>query len=289
MITLKKSLKFKNKILLVLILLGFTSILINLINYDNSPGKSNSEFSDNDGLSLSARIILPYTLAIDNVNATGGFISWEIAVSLYTPYIRGNGTWGNPYILENITITNGNFIIIRNSQVPLIIRNCIVTNSSIYEEYAPGIQLNNVDNGQILDNNCSNSNKIGIFVIESNNNTFSGNNLNNNKQYGIFLYESDSNIILGNSINYNELFGIMLYRANYNHIEGNELIYNYQGCIAEYFGCTGNVKINNICKYDFEKLFFSPIGIMSLVAIGSLPIVSAGLFLWHKKSAKSER
>jgi len=286
MVIFKKNLNFKRKILLVLIFIGFASIQINLINYENSFELTISESSNIYRLKTSASWELSISIAIDDTR-TDGWPNWEDAAIGY-PWVRGNGTWDNPYIFENITITNGHFIIIRNSQVPFIIRNCIVYNSSISYPYA-GILLQNTDNGQVVDNDCSNGNTWGIAVIGGENNTLSRNILNKNKNYGMVIFDSDSNIILGNTMNYNERIGLSFYRANYNHVEGNEFINNHQGCVSEFYGCTGNVKVNNKCQYDFIKFFFSPIGIVMLVGVTSLPIASVVFFVWYKRSIKSER
>ena len=285
MVIFKKNLNFKHKILLVFFFIGFASIQINLIYYENSSEITISESSNIYRLKTSSSWELSTNTGIDDTRKDG-WPDWEYAANNF-PWVWGNGTWENPYIFENVTITNGHFIIIRNSQVPFIIRNCIVYNSSIHYPYA-GILLQYTDNGQVVDNDCSNGNIWGIGVIEGENNTLSGNILNKNKDFGMVIYESDFNIILGNTMNYNERVGLSFYRANYNHAEGNEFINNHQGCVSEFYGCTGNVKVNNKCQYDFNRLFFSPIGIVMLVGVYSLPFASVGFFIWYKRSIKSE-
>lgn len=330
MVNFMKKLNFNCKILLVLTFIGFASTVINVINYENYFEVTVNKFS-NTGKFKTSNWVLNSSICIDETSEWG-CPNWSKAAT-DNPWCSGSGTWNNPYIIENVTITNGNYILIRKSQVPFIIRNCIVYNSSIWSPYA-GIFLFNTDNGQVIDNDFSNGNrhgiglthcenntvsgntlnkngKYGIFLVESDynivsgnsinknrqyglvldesdNNTVSGNSINKNGEYGLLLYESDHNTVSGNSINKNSQYGLVLYRANYNYIEGNEFINNHQGCIAKYYGCTGNVIINNKCRHDFTNLFFSPPGILMLVGLISLPIASVGFWFWYKRSISTE-
>lgn len=72
-----------------------------------------------------------------------------------------------------------------------------------------GITLNNVQNGLIINNNCS-SNRYGIRLSNSNNNTISENIINNTNLKGISLYSSNYNLVLGNIINNSGQYGIYL-------------------------------------------------------------------------------
>ncbi|MBN1799944.1 MAG: right-handed parallel beta-helix repeat-containing protein [Candidatus Lokiarchaeota archaeon] len=122
----------------------------------------------------------------------------------------GNGSEGNPYVIENVTINGGgsdSCIEIRNSNAHFIVRNCTLFNSSS-GPYA-GIFLLNASNGQILNNNCSYNQGIGIYISEnSNNNTIFGNNVSNN-DYGIYIYDECINtIVSGNTVRNSHYCGI---------------------------------------------------------------------------------
>ncbi|MFX0186411.1 MAG: nitrous oxide reductase family maturation protein NosD [Candidatus Hodarchaeota archaeon] len=147
----------------------------------------------------------------------------------------GDGSWGNPYIIENITIDaggSGSGILIENSlNVYFKIKNCTVYNSGT-EDVDAGIKLNNTNNGEIINNTCS-LNYKGIFLIDSNNNTVSNNTVNNNGIEGIKLGFSDNNTISGNTAN-NNINGIYLATSNNNTVSGNIANNNdYYGIILE--------------------------------------------------------
>ena len=111
----------------------------------------------------------------------------------------GNGTYSAPYIIEDLIIDgggSGSCILIENSNVYFRIENCSVYNSGNFWSYA-GIRLYNVDNGQLINNNCSSNNYGGIYLQNSDNNTVSANFVNNSR-YGIYLENSKNNTISGN-------------------------------------------------------------------------------------------
>lgn len=82
--------------------------------------------------------------------------------SLYS--FPGNGTVDNPYIIENLSISNGSIsnIVIINSSAHFIIRNFVL--DGISGNYT-GISLTNVSNAQIINNSISKT-SIGIFLFE---------------------------------------------------------------------------------------------------------------------------
>ncbi|MFW9880661.1 MAG: right-handed parallel beta-helix repeat-containing protein, partial [Candidatus Thorarchaeota archaeon] len=94
--------------------------------------------------------------------ATGvGAHNWTWAESQY--WCSGFGTDNEPYIIENLIISgfgveNSNGIDIRNSNVSFIIQNC-----KIYNTETNGIYMENVNNSQLINNNCSNI-EWGIFI-----------------------------------------------------------------------------------------------------------------------------
>ena len=99
---------------------------------------------------------------------------WNHTASTYG-WCSGNGTWGDPYIIENVYIdgqfdipeTPGkihseNCISIYNSVKPFIIRNCTILKSGL-DEYNSGVSLRNVRNG-IVFNNTINYCSEGVYV-----------------------------------------------------------------------------------------------------------------------------
>ena len=138
----------------------------------------------------------------------------------------GSGTYSNPYVIEDLIIDNegeGSGILIENSDVYFKIENCTLYNSKyVISEENEGITLNNVQNGQVINNNCS-YNSIGINIISSDNNDVLENTVNDNKQNGINLEDSDNNNFIGNIANNNLWDGISLLGSDYNDISGNKI------------------------------------------------------------------
>ncbi len=138
-------------------------------------------------------------------------------------WCSGSGSWADPYVIENVTIDgqgSGNCIEIRKSDAYFIIRNCSLYNSGSSFDNA-GIKLENVDNGKIINCNCSDNNWDGIYLDDSNNNTLSGITASNNNYFGISLRSSNNNMLSGNIANNNNYNGIYIMEGVNNTLSGN--------------------------------------------------------------------
>ena len=142
-------------------------------------------------------------------------------------WCSGDGSWGNPYVIENVTIDassspTGNGIFINNSKTDyFIIRNCTVYNAGSGSADA-GIKLENTNNGTLRNNNCSNNVYRGILLITNcKNNTILENTANNNQVDGIMLWECDNNTISNNTAQSNGYTGIIIVSSSYNTITRN--------------------------------------------------------------------
>ncbi|MFX1377181.1 MAG: nitrous oxide reductase family maturation protein NosD [Promethearchaeota archaeon] len=147
--------------------------------------------------------------------------NWSYTAGNYT-WCTGDGSWSNPYRIQGIKINgnnSGSCITIENTNDPFIITNCMLINASYYQNQA-GIRLDNVNNGQIIENNCSGNNRDGIY-INGFNNTISGNFINSNSR-GIEL--SGNNHTISNNIIYFNNRGIQASGAN--HTISNNTISN---------------------------------------------------------------
>ncbi|NVM19902.1 MAG: right-handed parallel beta-helix repeat-containing protein [Candidatus Lokiarchaeota archaeon] len=210
----------KSKII-ILIILGILFALFPIVstklsftteNSNKSPEFSDDTNSDDKNLKIS---IVSGKIHIDN--------NWTAAKA--AGICIGNGTYSNPYTIEDKVINGGGVgdwtaILIENSYEYFSIENC----SFYHSEWPPyyGITLNNVQNGLLLNNNCS-SNRYGIRLSNSNNNTISENIVNNAGLKGISLYSSNYNLILGNIINNSGQYGIYLEDCKYNTVLENEM------------------------------------------------------------------
>ncbi|MFX1497497.1 MAG: nitrous oxide reductase family maturation protein NosD [Promethearchaeota archaeon] len=208
--------------------------------------------------------------------------NWSASEALYD-FITGSGTFDDPYILENITITNrrdgSDGIIVQNSMDYFIIRNCrlkssgtllnnsevklvnstrgILINNTISSNVGYGISLINSYNNSIIENSMFNNTYIGIGLNKSHNNVIIYNRANNHgkdvKQgFGIVLFNSDNNSISKNIASYNTAIGILLYNSSFNNITLNTANNNYLGLhlgqSSNYNNIIGNnLKGNNYC------------------------------------------
>lgn len=148
-------------------------------------------------------------------------------------WCTGNGTWKEPYILENITVdglgTAEYCIEVRNSYAYFQIRNCVVYNASTIIQSA-AIHLYNTYNGKIEKNDCSH-----VF-------------------FGIKLEFSDNNSVLSNYFAHN-FYGIYLYVCNYSVIESNTCYYN-ENAIWINGGSHRNIVSKNHVQYNTGTTVF---------------------------------
>ena len=199
------------------------------------------------------------TLIIDDVG--GGDMTWSQAKNTYG-YCTGTGTEEDPYIFENhdflLPNGGGSCLIIRNSSNYFIIRNCEFSHSGIDNNADNGITLEYVENGQILNNDCS-FNFIGInFQIgfSSNDISISNNLLNNNTFVGIYMESCSDNTISGNTANYNGQYGLKLLDTDKTTISGNNLNLNLESGI--YFkSSTKNIIVeNSVSQNRLDGIYF---------------------------------
>jgi parallel beta-helix repeat protein len=171
-------------------------------------------------------------------------------------WCSGLGTKETPYLIENVSINALNFdrsITIVNSKAHFIIKNCSIINS----EDVAGISLNNVTNGLIISNNCSN-NRRGILLRDCHNNSLQENHLFNNNEDGIFLQNSNFTEILRNNISYS-MQGIALEAiCNNNTISLNKIAEcDLMGIALDY----GNNSYNLISDNEIKDIHMYSVGI----------------------------
>ncbi|MHA2009667.1 MAG: right-handed parallel beta-helix repeat-containing protein [Promethearchaeota archaeon] len=283
-----------NRKTIILIALGilFTLSPINTNSLNFNAGNSDKINLDNEIIKLSA---VSRKIHIDD--------NWTDTKA--AGICTGEGTYSNPYIIEDLVIDGGgagSCIFIENSDVYFKIENCTIyyAGPSGRSFLEAGIKLEMVSNGSLINNNASNNNVYGIYLWYSNNNTISGNTANNNFE-GIYLGGSDRNIVSGNTVNNNNekgitllgssnntisgntannnSYGIGLTESDCNIISGNNLIGNFE-CIFE-TDCNGNVFENNDCGADIR----STIPILGLVMIG---ISVIGIFFFKLNKIKTK-
>jgi len=238
---MKSNTRSKIIILITLgILLAFLPIFINNPRFTardrDITSNYNNEF-DHENLKLSA------VSGKIHIDGNSGWTAFKAAGNC-----TGNGTISEPYVIEDLEIDgegSGSCIFIENSDVYFRIENCTLYNAGVRippdPSYSGGIRLSNVDNSQLINNNCS-SNVIGIYLVSSDNNTISENIVNYNSWIGIRLIEGDNNIISGNTVNKNNNFGIFLAYCFFNNISTNVLKNN--NIVGIYTNTCGNNTIS---------------------------------------------
>ena len=172
--------------------------------------------------------------------------NWSVAKG--AGLCTGNGTYSEPYVIEDLIIDgggSGSCILIENSTVYFRIENCSVYNSGDYPN--SGIRLNNVNNSVLFNNTCS-SNYYGIRLTYSYNNTIVENVANNNNFDGIILEWSDKNTVSENTASNNSYYGIFLWISENNTLSGNLAHHNSVHGIRIEGGKNQNIWGNNMTK-----------------------------------------
>ena len=165
--------KAKTLILLTLLIIFlFSSIFNSRFSKNTITNNNYIEFNEKDQIQIKLSGFWNLTgspILIDDYNLSN---NWAYTASHYA-WCSGSGTWADPYVIENVTIDGqglGNCIEIRNSDAYFIVRNCSLYNSgsSYYNDAA--IYLNNIDNGKIINNDCSDNIHYGMYLSDCNNN-----------------------------------------------------------------------------------------------------------------------
>ena len=208
----------KSKII-ILICFGILFAIVLMITVN--PSNTKVITFDKEKLKISA---VSGKIHIDDDNPS---INWTVAKK--DGICTGNGTYSDPYIIEDLVIDgggSGNSISIENSNVYFKIENCTLYNADWGSD--AGIGLLNVNNSQLIGNDCSYS-QVGIVLGDvldysggGYNNTITGNIVNNNRG-GMYLFDSYNSTISNNTANNNTWSGIYLVGSNYTVVSGNTM------------------------------------------------------------------
>ncbi|MFX1432976.1 MAG: nitrous oxide reductase family maturation protein NosD [Promethearchaeota archaeon] len=163
----------------------------------------------------------------------------------------GQGTYSDPYVIKDLEIDGGgseSCILIQNSDVYFKIENCTVYNSGGSPN--AGIKITDVENAQLVANNCS-STYYGIYLWRSNYNIVLGNTLNKNNG-GIRLTYSNINEISGNTANNND-YGMYLIYSNGNNLIKNTASNNTYGIYLD--NCYDNDLLESTANHNQYGIF----------------------------------
>ncbi|MFX1498014.1 MAG: nitrous oxide reductase family maturation protein NosD [Promethearchaeota archaeon] len=214
--------------------------------------------------------------------------NWSETAVTYD-WCSGDGSWGNPYIIENVTIDagtspTGSGILISNSKnIYFIIRNCTVYNAAT-GYYNGGIKLENTDDGIIINNDCSNNHHCGIMLRNNcYNNTIVANIANNNDFYGIGLSgNSNENNIRGNTVMNNGQYGMFIYfGSSNNNVSGNTVTNQFVG-IYIWSDSVNNIISNNTVNSNGYGMFFQGTSNNNIATNNTVNYNSGtGIHLWE--------
>jgi len=196
----------------------------------------------------------------------------------------GNGTEGNPWIIENYDINGtgyGYCIYVGNTTEYFVVRDCYLHDASDFNLLPyygnQGVILYNVSNCSITCLNISDNDR-GIFlynshtnlvekniisrsflsavdVIFSNNNNISGNNVSTSSGWGIYINSCKNNTIT-NNIAQNNWWGIALYESSStnNRLLLNRVLNNEYG-ISLWYSPSMNLIAHNLINYNTNQAY----------------------------------
>lgn len=179
----------------------------------------------------------------------------------------GDGTEGNPWIIEGWDINGtgvGYSIYVGNTTEHFKVRDCYLHEASGVNSWPyytdTGITLYIVQNGTLIDNDCSFNYNSGVYLYLSSWNTVNNNTISDNEYIGsgngIHLRNSDNNEIINNYIIQNQYSGIYLHTSSYNLIDNNYLWRNAWQYGGIYFltWCYNNTISNNVVFENYEGI-----------------------------------
>lgn len=205
-------------------------------------------------------IILDYSYTVHVPIAVSG------DTQLNNSAVAGNGSAGNPYILEgwNITSTTNNGISISGTTKYFVIRNCWIktpnnlgiyinnvetntaniTNNIITDCYK-GIYLTSSANSTITNNYCNNASEFGIEISLASGTYLQNNTLAGNGLAAIRLVLSFTMEIYDNTIRETTHNGMVFEQSEFSQIIGNKIINNGGYCLFFTMNSFGHVIHHN--------------------------------------------
>ena len=232
-----------------LLVLGILFLETNLIMFGENRNIDILDIMDNDEILNNKRLKESGSWNLNHIHINN---NWSIAASTFAWIQQGDGSWNNPYIIENVTVNaeeTGNGILIENSRDFFIIRNSKIFNSEISAAYA-GVRFINTSNGVLANNNLSDNGFKGIYLS----NNCDNNSIINNIIYsvtGIHMIGidvgsgSDNNLILNNDLGGN-FISIYMGSSHNNTIMNNSIKDSWLGGIWIESSCTYNKIIKNL-------------------------------------------
>jgi parallel beta-helix repeat protein len=242
-----------------------------------------------------------YLIIEDNSNISYDPIRIESNSNFEEIANSGNGSFDNPWIIENYEINGSEYgfcIYISDTTDYFLIRNCYIFGVSHsvknIEYYSSSLILKDMTNGKFINNIISsNNNKKSIILESSRNNTFIKNNItggiffgyysnennfiNNNISNDIVIDRSNKNVFINNNVS--DLISIDTSKEitlKNNKITGNGLI--FQGISLDHWNThtidTSNIINNKSIQYWKNKNEGNvPIGASQIILINCTNVI----------------
>ena len=242
-------------------------------------------------VNTNSNYIVKQKTILENPKHSGGYVE---------PYIYVTGaTWASTassepwcyldngvYIIENVTVDassspTGSGILIENSAVDFIIRNCTLSNAGTGPLNA-GIMLDHVDKGTIYNNTCLNNGRNGIMLYYGEDNNISRNVLKNNKWEGIYVsYNCRNNNFTNNVCKNNTRNGLYLWKnGEKNKISFNIAYENGEAGIKLHDNCFNNTLSNNTIKGNRYGMYIISSDINSITNNTAIENSESGIYLY---------
>lgn len=155
------------------------------------------------------------------INDTGGATqNWAWAVA--QAWCSGAGSVGDPYLIENVTISKGE----GNASISILDSPSTVywtlNNVTVRDNVAGGIGIyvNNASHGSITASNCSLNGQSGIELVDVNSTTITDSEFTNNTRFGIGISEAVM-LSVGNQISNNNFSGNVVNNGGDNSTTAN--------------------------------------------------------------------
>jgi parallel beta-helix repeat protein len=198
----------------------------------------------------------PKPQEVKNALLTSTPINIDGIAQLQSLATSGNGSSGNPYIIEDYYISNlgtgENGVTIRNINKYFILKNITVESCSD----GTGFFFKNVTFGSIIDSSATSNRWGGFRLYSSSNNTLTGNDANNNSSFGFFQdFSSNNNNLTSNNASNNHGDGFHLWSSSNNTLTNNNAS-NNRGDGFHLWSSSNNTLTNNNASNNSLTGFF---------------------------------
>ncbi|MHA1944995.1 MAG: right-handed parallel beta-helix repeat-containing protein [Candidatus Hodarchaeales archaeon] len=174
----------------------------------------------------------------------------------------GDGSEGNPIIIDSLNITGEKCFIITNTDLFFNLSNCVITCPESNPNYVPTLFFNNIRNGNIFNNILTGGGESVLQMSSSDTATINNNSITSSiGGTGIEILGSTNINIIYNIVSDNDLIGILVSYGSSNIFIGRNIVQNngYIGIHLEGETDSNRIIANNITNnLDYGILIERP-------------------------------